>query len=63
LIREAPKYLKPDSYLCFEVGLGQGKPMEQRLGIGGAYYNIRPYTDAANHVRAISAQVARRDKG
>jgi release factor glutamine methyltransferase len=58
LIREAPKYLKPDSYLCFEVGLGQGKAMEQRLKKENIYRNIQSYVDSANQVRALSAQVA-----
>ena len=57
LIREAPKYLKPDSYLCFEVGLGQGKAMEQRLKKENVYRNIQPYADRANQVRALSAQI------
>ena len=58
LIRESPKYLKPNSYLCFEVGLGQGKAMEQRLKKEGVYSNIQSYVDAAKNVRALSAQVA-----
>jgi release factor glutamine methyltransferase len=58
LIRESPKYLKPKSYLCFEVGLGQGKSMEQRLKKESIYCNIQSYVDAANQVRALSAQVA-----
>ena len=58
LIKEAPKFLKPNSYLCFEVGLGQGKAMEQRLKMAGAYGNIQSYVDAADQVRALSAQVS-----
>jgi len=58
LIREAPKYLKPDSYLCFEVGLGQGKAMEQRLKKENIYRNIQSYSDSNNQVRALSAQIA-----
>jgi release factor glutamine methyltransferase len=58
LIRESPKFLKPNSYLCFEVGLGQGKAMEQRLKKENVYFNIQAYVDAANQVRALSAQVA-----
>ena len=57
LIRESPKYLKPNSYLCFEVGLGQGKAMEQRLKKEGVYSNIQSYVDGSNNVRALSAQV------
>jgi release factor glutamine methyltransferase len=57
LIRETPKYLKPDSYLCFEVGLGQGKAMEQRLKKENIYRNIQSYSDSNNQVRALSAQI------
>jgi release factor glutamine methyltransferase len=57
LIRESPKYLKPNAYLCFEVGLGQGKAMEQRLKKENIYYNIQSYVDVSNQVRALSAQV------
>ncbi len=58
LIRESPKYLKPNSYLCFEVGLGQGKAMEQRLKKENIYSSIQSYVDNADQVRALSAQVA-----
>jgi release factor glutamine methyltransferase len=58
LIRETPKYLKPDSFLCFEVGLGQGKAMEHRLKKENIYRNIQSYSDSNNQVRALSAQIA-----
>ncbi len=58
LIRESPKYLKQNSYLCFEIGLGQGKAMEQRLRKEMSYCDIQSYVDSANQVRALSAQVA-----
>jgi release factor glutamine methyltransferase len=58
LIRESPKFLKQHSYLCFEVGLGQGKAMEQRLRSMGCYRNIQLYLDASHEVRALSAQLA-----
>jgi release factor glutamine methyltransferase len=57
LIREAPKYLKPGSYLCFEVGLGQGKAMERTLGKAKNYQNIQSCVDSNNQVRALVAQV------
>jgi release factor glutamine methyltransferase len=57
LIGESPKYLKPNAYLCFEVGLGQGRAMEQRLKKENLYGNIQSYADAAKNVRALSAQV------
>lgn len=57
LIKEAPKFLHTNSYLCFEVGLGQGKAMEQRLRYDSRYHNIRSYCDKAGQVRALSAQI------
>jgi len=58
LISESPKYLKPNAYLCFEVGAGQGNAMEQRLKRESIYGNIQSYFDVAKNVRALSAQVA-----
>ncbi len=57
LIRESPKFLRQNSYLYFEIGLGQGKAMEQRLKKEISYCNIESYVDAANQVRALSAQI------
>jgi release factor glutamine methyltransferase len=57
LIREAPKFLRPNAHLCFEVGLGQGQSMEKRLKKDPNYRNIRTYIDSASQVRALSAQV------
>ena len=56
LIRGASRFLKPDSFLCFEVGLGQGNALARMLGNSKAYRNIRTLSDSAGHVRAIVAQ-------
>jgi len=56
LIRGAPRFLKPDSFLCFEVGLGQGNALARMLVHAKTYRNIRTLNDSAGHVRAIVAQ-------
>jgi len=56
LIREAPRFLKPGSFVCFETGLGQGNPMTRLLGNAKRYNNIQTHPDAWGHVRAVTAQ-------
>lgn len=56
LIREAPKFLKPDSFLCFEVGLGQGDAITRMLENARVYRNIEPKVDASGEIRAFIAQ-------
>jgi len=53
LIREAPKFLKPDSFLCFEVGARQGTAMTRMLEKAGAYRNIDPLVDETGEIRAL----------
>ena len=56
LIRGGSRFLKPASFLCFEVGLGQGKPLARMLGNAKVYRNIRTLSDSAGNIRAIVAQ-------
>lgn len=56
LIREAPQLLCPGGWLLFEVGLGQGPAVMQRMaGIGG-YARIEGVADHLGQVRAVTAQ-------
>lgn len=57
LIREAPKFLRPDSFLCFEVGVGQGKGVARMLGNAKVYRDIQQVVDEAGNVRALVAQI------
>ena len=59
LIREAPRFLKPGAFLCFETGLGQGNPMTRLMGNAKEYNNIQTYPDASGNVRALTAQKIR----
>jgi release factor glutamine methyltransferase len=56
VIREAPKFLKPQSYLCLEVGLGQGPSVEFLLKRRGEYAEIRSIQDKAQQVRGFVAR-------
>ncbi len=56
LITDAPRFLKPKSWLCFEVGLGQGPFFAARLEKSGAYQTVDQVKDAAGEVRTLVAQ-------
>jgi len=55
LIKEAPKFLKENGWLVFEVGLGQGLFVIQLCEKSGQYYNIIPHTDNSGQIRVIAA--------
>jgi release factor glutamine methyltransferase len=56
LIREAPRFLRKGGWLAFEVGLGQGRAVLQRLNIGGEYSDVETVLDTSGDVRAIIAR-------
>ncbi|MEU7007494.1 HemK family protein methyltransferase [Streptomyces sp. NPDC046332] len=56
LIAEAPRYLVPGGWLCFEVGAGMGRVVEKRLAALGSYSDIRPVADQEGNTRAILAR-------
>jgi release factor glutamine methyltransferase len=58
LIREAPKFLKPGAYLCFEVGLGQATAFGRMLTKSNAFSEIRELVDGNGQVRALVARRA-----
>ncbi len=58
LIKEAPKYLKSGSWLCFEVGLGQGEPLLKRLSKNEHYTELDSIADDNGDVRVILAKSA-----
>jgi release factor glutamine methyltransferase len=55
LIQEAPGHLKPNSWLCFELGRGQGKYLANCLEKNQAYAEVRPLLNE-NEVRALAAK-------
>jgi release factor glutamine methyltransferase len=56
LIGGAARFLKPRSWLCFEVGAGQGEPVATRLERAGVYDAIERVRDGAGEVRALLAR-------
>lgn len=56
LLRDAPRFLKPASWLGFEVGLGQGPALARRLGKSPAFAEVEPYRDGAGEIRALLAR-------
>jgi release factor glutamine methyltransferase len=53
LVAEAPRFLKPASWLCFEVGAGQGEPMAVRLERAGSFASVERIRDGAGEIRAL----------
>lgn len=52
-IKEGPKYLKPNSWLGFEVGLGQGDSMKRLLERDGAFETVQAHCDEHEQIRVI----------
>lgn len=57
LLSEVPRFCKPGGWLAFEVGLGQGKGLLQRLSRMPAYAESEGTMDVAGNVRTITASV------
>lgn len=58
LVGEAPRFLRPGGWLCFELGAGQGRLIEKRLTGNPAYTNVRSLPDSHGTTRAVTAQHA-----
>lgn len=58
LVKEAPAFLRSHGFLGFEVGLGQGEPMSDRLEKLRPYSTVDSFRDSAGAIRAIVARVA-----
>ncbi|WP_018952644.1 peptide chain release factor N(5)-glutamine methyltransferase [Thioalkalivibrio sulfidiphilus] len=56
LIQDAPRLLRPGGWLLFEVGLGQGEPMKQRLERNDAFDQVEVFVDDHGDVRALAAR-------
>lgn len=54
LIREAPRFLRPGSWLCFEVGAGQGPALLTRLERSGDYRSVTA-CNVGGEIRALVA--------
>lgn len=56
LISNAPRFLKPRSWLAFEVGLGQGGFLVRLLRKNPAFREIETHADGDGNIRAILAR-------
>ena len=56
LINEAPKYLRESGWLVFEVGLGQGPAMVQRLEKNQNFCEVCSTKDEQGEIRVIMAR-------
>jgi release factor glutamine methyltransferase len=56
VLRQAPRFLRPGSWLGLEVGHGQGEGIARQLAKNPAYAAVETYVDAAGEVRAILAK-------
>jgi release factor glutamine methyltransferase len=55
-LREAPRFLKPASWLALEIGAGQGPAIARQLGKNPAFSFVETRTDAAGEIRAVLAR-------
>jgi release factor glutamine methyltransferase len=56
LIRDAPQLLRSGGWLLFEVGLGQGPAVMQRMAGTGDYDEMRGVTDREGQIRSVIAR-------
>lgn len=57
LLTQAPHYLRPNGWLVFEVGQGQGEPLQKRLSRNSDYVTIDMHKDKDGNVRVLAVQV------
>jgi release factor glutamine methyltransferase len=55
-LREAPRFLKPGSWLALEVGAGQGPAIARQLAKNPAVVAVETRADAAGEIRAVLAR-------
>jgi release factor glutamine methyltransferase len=56
LLRNASRFLRPASWLGFEVGRGQGPALEKQLKKNPAFSEVEAHTDSAGESRALLAR-------
>ena len=58
LIEESPDYLKPDSYLCFETGIGQGPLLARMMSKLPEYSSVQLEFESATQTPVIIAKTS-----
>lgn len=56
LIADSPRFLRPNGWLLFELGLGQGPFLLKLLEGNETYGKIETFSDNTGNIRAIAAQ-------
>lgn len=56
LVQEAPTWLRPGGWLCFEIGLGQGPYWHKRVLRFPGWAEVGSVSDAEGNVRVITAR-------
>jgi len=56
LVRDAHRFLRPDSWLCFEVGLGQGEAMGAKCAAVGHYRSVEYVRNSDGEIRTVLAR-------
>lgn len=56
LLKDAPRLLTSGGWFLFEVGLGQGPPMQKKLERIEEFTEVESFTDHAGEVRALAAR-------
>ncbi len=54
-LKNAPRFLRSGSYMCFEVGLGQGKALAAQLAKNPDLTEVETWPDEVGDIRALSA--------
>lgn len=56
LVQEAPDWLRPGGWLCFEIGLGQGAYWQKRIPRFPGWEVVEPVEDDEGNIRVITAR-------
>lgn len=56
LVQEAPDWLRPGGWLCFEIGLGQGSYWQKRIPRFPGWEVVEPVEDDEGNIRVITAR-------
>jgi release factor glutamine methyltransferase len=56
LVQEAPDWLRPGGWLCFEIGLGQGAYWQKRIPRFPGWEVVEPVEDDEGNIRVVTAR-------
>jgi release factor glutamine methyltransferase len=58
VVRQAPRFLKPQSWLCLEIGTGQGPSMVRQIRTLSGYAEVETAADPAGIIRCVLARTS-----